>query len=270
MSKINTIISTSDWHLKPLKEHDLAKKIFNQLVSLVKDEQPDRLVIAGDLFHNKISISNEVSLIVAKLLNALTKYTKIIIIPGNHDALINSSRLDSISPIIEMINNDNIVYYKNSGTYEDKWDKDTVWCVWSCLENQKNPEIKAYKDFNDLNNEKTYIGLIHSVINGSTTDTGFTFTDEGVDKQEFFETDFFIAGDIHKYQTFDYVNYKSNGFGIMCGSVRQLNFGESTFHHGAILLENTKNGWKHKLQELENESLFHTFEINSFEELQNL
>ena len=267
---LNTIIALADIHIRPLKRHEEFKKVFNQLILSVKDERPDRLVIAGDLFHNKISISNEISLILAKLLNALAKYTKIIIIPGNHDALINSSRLDSISPIIEMINNENIVYYKHSGTYEDKWDNDTVWCVWSCLENQKNPEIKAYKSFNDLEGKKCYIGLYHGVINGSTTDTGFTFTDEGVEKDEFFETDFFIAGDIHKYQTFDFANYRGKGFGVMVGSLIQQNFGESSENHGFILLENEKSGWKHTLNELENESSFHTFEMNSFEELNNL
>ncbi len=55
--------------------------------------------------------------------------TKTILIPGNHDFLVNNiDRLDALSPIIDSLNNNNIVYYKDRGVYED----DIVsWCVYS-------------------------------------------------------------------------------------------------------------------------------------------
>lgn len=263
---IKTIISTSDFHLRPLKRHDEYKKAFNNFIADVKEKKPDRVVLVGDLFHSKITVSNEAYAVLSKLLNALSKYTKIIIIPGNHDAIIDSERLDSISPIIDMMNNPNIIYYKNSGCFKDKWDSEVVWCVWSCLENQKRPEIKEWKSENDENNQKHYIGLYHGVINGSKTPTGFTFVDEGVDTREFYHTDLLLAGDIHLYQTYEYENYKGSTTGIMCGSFIQQNFGEFTENHGYISLEYKNNEWIHELIEVENEHDYHTFNITSFED----
>jgi DNA repair exonuclease SbcCD nuclease subunit len=267
---IKTLIGFSDIHLRPLKRHEEYKVVFNTLINEVKDERPDRIVIAGDIFHSKLTISNESSLIVAKLLNALSKYSKIVIIPGNHDTVLESNRVDSITPIIEIMNNDHIVYYKESGCFEDKWDKDVVWCVWSCLEQQNAPDIKAYKASNDPQGDKHYIGLYHGVINGSTTDLGFTFTDEGVESADFFDTDIFIAGDIHKHQTYKYPNYKGEGWGIMLGSLIQQHYGEGLENHGYNLLEYQQNRWNHKLVEIDNDHDYHTLHLTDYEKLTEL
>ena len=267
---IKTIVGTSDWHIRPLKKHEEYKPVFNRLVSQIKDERPDRVVIAGDLFHSKLTISNESSILISTILNSIAKYSKVVIIPGNHDTVIGSERVDSISPLIEIMNNPNIVYYKTSGCFQDKWDEDTIWCVWSCLEHQKAPEIKEFKEEHDPKSQKLYIGLYHGVIAGSTTDTGFSFGDEGADPADFYQTDFFIAGDIHKHQTYNYTNHKKGGMGVMLGSMIQQDFGESVDNHGYVLFENKNNEWQYKLIELENENDFHTLVLKDYEELDKL
>jgi len=222
---INNIIATSDWHIRPLKRHDEYKEQFNKFITQVVKTKPDRVVIAGDLFHSKITVSNEMSQIISKVLNALSVHSKVIIIPGNHDAIINSNRMDSITPIVEMLNKDSIVYYKESGVYVDKWDSDVAWAVWSCLENQKAPDIKTFIKENP-GQITSFIGLYHGVINGSTTDIGFSFTDEGVDVTEFNLCDVVITGDIHKHQILygekeieidekDFIEYSKKGY-IKC------------------------------------------------------
>ncbi|WP_230677605.1 metallophosphoesterase, partial [Streptococcus pneumoniae] len=65
-----------------------------------------RIVITGDIAHQKINISNEQLMLTSWLLNKLTEFGKVVIIPGNHDFLENNTeRLDSITPVVELLNN---------------------------------------------------------------------------------------------------------------------------------------------------------------------
>ena len=42
-----------------------------------------------------------------------------LVIPGNHDGLVrNKSRMDALTPIINSLNNENIIYLKDSGKFE--------------------------------------------------------------------------------------------------------------------------------------------------------
>jgi DNA repair exonuclease SbcCD nuclease subunit len=261
---INSIIAFSDIHIRTLKRHDEFKEQFKKLIIEIKNKKPDRVVIAGDLFHSKIIVTNEMISILAKLLNGIAKFSKVIIIPGNHDTIIDSPRLDSITPIIEMLNNDNIVYYKESGCFIDKWDNDLVWAVWSCLENQKNPDIKEFKRENP---NKNYVGLYHGVVNGFSTDVGFIFNDEGIDVNEFSDCDVVITGDIHKHQV---LKTDNNVSVFSCSSLIQQDFGESLNNHGFIDLKFKNNKWSFELVEVPTDYGFFTFELNNIENLVNI
>lgn len=271
MEKIKKIIAFSDIHLRPLKGHESYKLVFNKLIKKIKEEKPDRVVIAGDIFHNKLVTSNEMHIVFGKVLSAIAKISKVIIIPGNHDTVIGSSRIDSIQPMVHLLNNDNIAYYTESGCYPDKWNGNVIWSCWSCLQFQRDPKISEFKESlsEEKGNSYRYVGLYHGVINGSTTDTGFSFGDEGINPDDFYETDFFIAGDIHKYQTYKYKNYKGEGFGVMCGSLIQQNFGESLDNHGYIVITNDyQDEWEYELVEVENEHNYHTLTLTDFEDLE--
>ena len=125
---IKKIIHIADIHIRTLQLHDLYKQQFIRFIDEVTTKKKQwelstdeiRIVIAGDIAHQKINISNEQLMLTSWFLNELSKIGVVIIIPGNHDFLENNvQRLDSITPVIELLNNRNIKYFRDSGVYED-------------------------------------------------------------------------------------------------------------------------------------------------------
>ena len=115
---IKKIFHLADIHIRTYKRHDEYReqliKLFNEIIeyinnnNLTKDEV--RIVLAGDIVHQKVTISNEQIDMVGWMLNEFSKICKTYIILGNHDLLeSNENRLDSLTPIIKLMNNDNIV-----------------------------------------------------------------------------------------------------------------------------------------------------------------
>jgi DNA repair exonuclease SbcCD nuclease subunit len=176
-------------------------------------------VFTGDLIHSKNQLTPELIEMVRWLLTECSKIAKTIIIPGNHDALINNiERLDSLTPIISSLNNPNVVYYKDRGTYEDE---NVSWCVYSQFQGNIPPEIDIAKGFR--------IGLFHGPINGLKTDLGFDFGEEAYDTKKFDGLDIVLCGDIHRRTVFEIPNGKK---GIMIGSTIQNSMGENVKNHG--------------------------------------
>jgi len=128
---IKKIVHIADLHIRTYAMHDLYKAQFDKLIDEIKEHAAQwtadgigwdeiRIVIAGDIAHQKINISNEQLLLTSWFLNQLSSYGKVVIIPGNHDFLENNhERLDSITPIVELLDNKNIIYYKDMGVYSD-------------------------------------------------------------------------------------------------------------------------------------------------------
>lgn len=184
----------ADIHIRNNQLHDLYRRQFIEFLSDI-DKQINglsidevRIVITGDLFHQKINISNEQILLASWFLNELINFGQVIMIPGNHDFLENNmERVDSISPIVELLNNPKISYIKESGVYPD----DNInWVVYSLYQHNQRPKFE--KEGN-----KFYIGLFHGPINGMATDLGYTFED-AYDKINFIGLDMVLCGDIHK------------------------------------------------------------------------
>jgi DNA repair exonuclease SbcCD nuclease subunit len=226
---IKKIIHIADLHIRTIQLHDLYKEQFEKLLKEIGvkflewvDEgishNEIRIVIAGDIAHQKINISNEQLLLTSWFLRELTNYGKVVIIPGNHDFLENNvQRLDSITPVVELLNNDNIVYYKDKGVYSDE---NIDWVVYSLYQHNERPDFKADGKFK--------VGLFHGAIQGMSTDLGFKFED-GYDRLNFVGLDLLLCGDIHKRQTF---KLPGGGLASMVGSLIQQNFGETVKHHG--------------------------------------
>ncbi|MGP7819482.1 exonuclease SbcCD subunit D [Niallia sp. 01092] len=84
-------IHTADWHLGKLV-HGLymtedQRYILNQLVELVKEEQPDALVIAGDLYDRSIPPTDAINLLDEILYTINVELnTPVLAISGNHDS----------------------------------------------------------------------------------------------------------------------------------------------------------------------------------------
>jgi len=262
---VKKVIHIADIHIRTIQMHELYKNQFDRLIEEIREHTTKwteegigwdeiRIVIAGDIAHQKINISNEQLLLTSWFLNKLSSYGKLVIIPGNHDFLENNTqRVDSITPVVELLDNKNIQYYKDSGVYPD----DNInWVVYSLYQHNTRP------DFNKEDG-KINVGLFHGPIQGMSTDLGFNFED-GYDRLNFVGLDLLLCGDIHKRQQF---KLPDGGKGIMVGSLIQQNFGETVKYHGYGVYDFEKDTYT--FHDLENEQPFLHFKITDIKDIED-
>lgn len=258
---IKKIIHLSDLHIRTYQLHDMYKIQFEKFLESAKEQVKGydydeiRVVITGDIAHQKINISNEQLMLTSWFIKEIVdKIGKTIIIPGNHDFLENNTqRLDSITPVVELLSNKNISYYKDGGVYDD----DNVrWVVYSLYEHNKRPEYK--KEDGHL-----YVGLFHGPIQGLSTDLGYEFND-AYSPLNFIDLDLLLCGDIHKRQMFSLPN---GGQAIMIGSLVQQNFGETINYHGYGVYDVENN--EYITIDLKNEQPFLHFTISDISDIEN-
>jgi DNA repair exonuclease SbcCD nuclease subunit len=262
---VKKVIHIADIHIRTIQMHELYKRQFDALIEEIKEHSVKwtdegisyneiRIVIAGDIAHQKINISNEQLLLTSWFLRELASYGKVVIIPGNHDFLENNTqRLDSITPVVELLNNENIVYHKDSGVYSDE---NVNWVVYSLYQHNARPEFTKEEG-------KFHIGLFHSPIQGMSTDMGFQFEDS-YDQLNFVGLDLLLCGDIHKRQTF---TLPEGGKGVMIGSLIQQNFGETVKHHGYGIYDIETDNYS--FHDMDNEQPFLHFKINDINDIEN-
>jgi DNA repair exonuclease SbcCD nuclease subunit len=264
---VKKIIHIADLHIRTIQMHDLYKEQFQKLLDELSvkflewaDENIShneiRIVIAGDIAHQKINISNEQLLLTSWLLKELTRFGKVVIIPGNHDFLENNTqRMDSITPVVELLDNPNITYLKDSGDYLDT-DGNIQWVVYSLYQHNVRPEFTKQEGL-------LTVGLFHGPIMGLSTDLGFEFED-AYDRLNFNDLDLLLCGDIHKRQQFTLPN---GGKAIMVGSLIQQNFGETVKHHGYGIYDVQTD--EYTFHDLPNEQPFLHFSINDIKDIED-
>ena len=250
---IKRLVHFSDLHVRLFKDHDLYRGILESALKEWKTLKPDRIVFTGDLVHSKNQMTPELVEFVAWILTECANIAKTIVIIGNHDFLeSNNTRLDAITPIVDSLKNDNIVYLKNRGVYPDE---NINWCVYSLMDHNIPPEI--------IKSESTNIGLFHGPVQGLTTDVGYKFED-GFDVSKFKGCDLVLCGDIHKRQVFD---IPGGNKAYMIGSTIQQNFGEKLTKHGYGVYDVENN--QYDFVDLPNPKPFLKFEITSIDDLVN-
>lgn len=248
---IKRLIHFSDLHVRLFKDHELYREILERAFSEWRTLQPDRIVFTGDLVHSKNQMTPELVEFVAWLLTECSRIAKTVLIIGNHDFLENNStRLDALTPIIDSLKNENIVYYKDRGVYEDE---NVMWVVYSLTTHNIPPEIP------ETNLKK--VGLFHGPIVGLTTSVGFKFED-GFDASKFNGCDLVLCGDIHKRQIFDIPDNKK---AYMIGSTIQQNYGESLSNHGYGVYQIETD--EYTFVDLPNPKPFLSFRLFSFDDL---
>ena len=250
---IKKLVHFSDLHIRLYKDHDLYRSILETAIEQWRELEPDRIVFTGDLVHSKNQMTPELIEFVAWILTECSFIAKTIIIPGNHDFLVNNTdRLDALSPIINSLNSKNIVYYKDRGVYEDD---NISWCVYSQYQGNIPPDI--------IEGKGRKIGLFHGPINGLKTDLGFEFGEEAYEIEKFDGLETVLCGDIHKRDEFQI----KEGKGYMIGSTIQNNIGESIGRHGYCIYDvETK---EYNYTDLPNPKPFLKFSIKSFEDIEN-
>lgn len=249
---VNKLVHFSDLHIRLFKDHDLYRGILTDMFNQFREIKPDRIVFTGDLVHSKNQMTPELIEMVSWVLTECSKIAKTVLIAGNHDALINNyDRLDSLTPIINNLNNDNIVYYKNRGVYEDE---NVSWCIFSQFQGNIPPDIETAKGFK--------IGLFHDPVQGLKTDLGFDFGTHAYDVEKFNGLDIVLCGDIHKRAVFNIPNGKR---GVMIGSTLQQGYGESVNNHGFGIYNIQTD--KYDFVDLYNPKPFLSFKIKSYDDI---
>jgi DNA repair exonuclease SbcCD nuclease subunit len=261
--EIKKCVHISDIHIRTFKLHNEYIEVFKTLFEDIKksiigfNRDEVRIVLAGDLVHQKIIISNELLLLSTWFLKNLEKIAPVIIIAGNHDLLENNKdRTDSITPMVRLLDGKEITYYKESKCYlEDN----IVWCVYSIFEENKRPDIESARV--EFGNDKTYIGLFHGPIVSAKTDLGYEI-DHGVELDIFEGCDIVMCGDIHKRNAFNHKGVKVN----FSSSLIQQNFGENLSKHGFLLWD--INDKTYQEIDVENKYGYYKFRITSLNDIE--
>ena len=250
---IKKLVHFSDLHIRLFKDHDLYRGILNNMLVQFREIAPDRIVFTGDLVHSKNQMTPELIEFVAWILTECSQIAKTIVIIGNHDFLeSNSSRLDALTPVIDSLKNDNIVYLKNRGEYEDN---NVDWVVYSLLDHNIPPEIEK--------TGRLKIGLFHGPVQGLTTDIGYKF-ETGFETDKFDGCDLVLCGDIHKRQIFNIPGGKK---AYMVGSTIQQNYGETITKHGFGIYNLESD--EYSFVDLDNPKPFLSFKMKSFDDIIN-
>lgn len=235
IKQVDQIIHIADIHIRNLKRHkehkELIKKFVIDVKKIVKQNPNTIVYIGGDVAHTKTDMSPELIEMISFLFNSLITVTDVLLIAGNHDAnLNNSSRLDALSPIVDLINryNKNLHYLKKSDVYRFA---DTDFAVFSVLDGKKI--ISA----NECT-AKNKIALYHGPTIKSVLDNGMVLN-SGVNIELFDGYDMALLGDIHKKNIIQEYSIDENGkikpTVAFCGSFLQNNFGEDYYNHGYFL-----------------------------------
>jgi len=263
---VKKIIHIADIHIRTFRMHEEYKEIFqtfiDDIIKQVADLEHDevRIAIVGDLVHQKITISNEQLLLGSWFLRELSKIGKVILVAGNHDLLENNKdRMDSLTPMVQLLDNPNISYYKGKSCYPDE---NIVWCNYSIFHGNERPDIEGSRE-QDANKEKTYIGLYHAPLANATTDIGYSFDNDHTGLEHFEGCDMVLLGDIHKRQIFEYkgipIAYPS--------SLIQQNYGETVSKHGYLIWDvQDKSYTEH---DIETRYGFYQFKVNSLDDIDN-
>lgn len=264
---IKKIIACSDLHIRNLRRLDETGEILQKLIDEFQyitneyDKDEVRIVVAGDLFHSKIEVSNEAEVICGWFLRELNKICKTYVIAGNHDMLQNNNnRLDSITPIFSLSSFDNCHYLDKDLDYQSGCiiDDNIVWCLYSSFDNFSIPDFKMLKI---EHKDKTFVGLCHGDVVGSSTDVNYV-SDKGISPDVFEDLDFVILGHIHKHQCI-----KKNGVqAVYCGSPIQQDFGENISNHGFVVWNTEECTYEH--HKLKNDKYgFYQFEIKNIDDI---
>ena len=256
IKRIDKIFHISDIHIRLLKRHAEYNLVFEKLYAEIENLKTDSslIYIGGDVVHSKNEMSPELIDVTSNFFKRLSDIAPTIIIPGNHDTVLNNrSRLDSLSPIIDNINNKNLYYIKETGIYNIA---DCTFVLWSVFdEHDTSRFIKA----DDITGD-TKILLFHGTVDKSKTDMGYELPSTvKLDMMDGF--DIVMMGDIHKMQTLQEYN-KKGGKPIVrfSGDLLQQNHGESVYGHGLSLWDVPNRTFKHI--EIPNDYGYYTLDID--------
>jgi DNA repair exonuclease SbcCD ATPase subunit len=244
IKEIKKIYHVSDIHIRNFKRHDEYRRVFDKLAEYINSTKTEESIICvtGDIVHSKTDITPELVQETQNFLKLMSSILPTIVIPGNHDANLNNNhRMDSLTPIINAMNDSNITYIKDTGIFKMA---NIDFVHWSVFDDPKK-YIKASKIKSDYK-----ICMFHGPVNNSLTEGDFSLTGYHMSVADFDGFDLVLLGDIHKRQFLN--EAKTIAYP---GSLVQQNHGEG-LDHGILVWDIESKSSEYV--PIENDTAFYT------------
>lgn len=269
---VKCVIQVADIHVRNMMRHEEYVEQFENFIESCRDvikkgkyeKDEVRILICGDLVHQKNTISNELITLISVFIRKLEDMAKVLVYTGNHDLVVNNlGRMDTLTAIFDTAGFDNAVLLDQLTDYESGTmvDDNIIWTLYSIHDDYRRPDIESAKEEAPDN---IVVGLFHGPVVGSQVNNG-TVMESGIDGEVFEGCDVVMAGDIHKRQIL-----KKKGVQIVYpGSLIQQNFGETVTQHGYAVWDLTKKILKPKFIDLDTTYGLYDFSIESVEDVDN-
>ena len=266
---IKCVIHVADIHIRNVMRHEEYSeqlvKFINQCKEIASEYEKDevRIVVAGDLVHQKNNITNELFTFTSTFLRALEEVAKVIVISGNHDLVVNNvNREDTMSALFTTAQFSNTIFLDRELGYSSGFytDDNITWVLYSIYSDYEIPEgIDIERESHPKNK---FVGLFHGAIVGSKLTKGQTM-EAGMDADIFAGCDVVMAGDIHLRQVIKCGSTKI----VYPGSLIQQNFGETISNHGFAVWNVSR--LSHKFVDVETNYGLYDIHINDETDLDN-
>jgi len=194
------IAHTADIHIRGLSRHDEAREVFRAFAADCRAQGVEHIAVEGDVFHTKTQgITPEYIEFLTWWLRLLADATvprsdgqpTVHLRLGNHDGnLVNSTRQDAVTPVVDALGDPRVRLYKASGTYE--FAPGFSWCVFGIFDQQGWKDVRPTP-------AGVNIACYHGGVAGARSETDWEI-EGGLDLTFFEAYDFVFLGDIHRTQ----------------------------------------------------------------------
>jgi hypothetical protein len=224
------IAHLADIHIQDRRRAEYAA-VFARLYDSLRRAAPTLIVVAGDVFDNKMRASPHNLEDVAAFLSALADIAPVVLIAGNHDTnCLAPGSLDLLTPLVaehRALQPPRLTYWRSSGVYA------AHGCAWTVIATDGGrpaaDEERAAIEAAGLA-AAPHICLFHSEVNGALMPNGTQMRDFKLSAAAFEPYDLALGGHIHLRQLFA-------PRAAYCGSLIQQNIGEPHHRHGYVLWE---------------------------------
>lgn len=245
MKTISKIYHISDIHIRNLKRHLEYEDVFNRLFEYIKETKDEHSIIflGGDIVHSKTDISPELIDVTSRFLKGCADLLPTILIAGNHDFNLKSTRLDVLSPIVSSLNHPNLHYWKDSGVYQLGGINFSVFSLFG--------EVEDWV-LSDIISSGIKIALHHGPVKSYLNPD----VDYGLELKYFDGFDIGLLGDLHQHHFVD--QSKTIGYP---GSLLCQNYAEPVNGHGILVWDVVNQSAE--FVEIENDFGYITFDAEN-------
>lgn len=186
------IAHIADVHWRGLSRHGEYREVFAAFCDQIRAARVDHVFVGGDIFHTKTSgLSPEYIEQLSWWLSSMSAVAPVHLTLGNHDGnLVNLTRQDAVTPIVDALRDPRVRLYKKSGVYE--FAPGYNWCIFSLFDEEGWKNVEPTPG-------KINIACYHGPVYGAITESDWP-VEGGLSVSFFDRFDFCFLGDIHRAQ----------------------------------------------------------------------